>query len=57
VNPHIGIHCEYLVTGTYRWRKIEYTTLDKIDKEQVANLSSNVIFGLSVYLKRDGRNP
>ncbi|HAE87912.1 TPA: hypothetical protein DCG86_07800, partial [Candidatus Marinimicrobia bacterium] len=57
VNPHIGIHSEYLVTGTYRWRKIENTTLDKINKEQVANLSSNVIFGLSVYLKSDGRNP
>jgi len=50
VNPHIGIHSEYLLTGSYRWRKNEMKTSADINNIYSITLTSGVLFGLSVYL-------
>lgn len=56
VSEKIGIHCEYLITGSYFWDKSDF----KILRNQVQDiyskrtgsgitLGSNVLFGLSIY--------
>ena len=57
VSEKIGIHCEYLVTGSYFWGKSEMKTFHNgeidINSKSISSgitLGSNVLFGLSIYL-------
>ncbi len=57
VNQSIGIHCEYLLTGSYNWsrsEKKEYMSNTLLEtttsKSSSINLSTMVLFGLSIYL-------
>ena len=57
VNQSIGIHCEYLLTGSYNWsrsEKKEYISntvlVTNTSKSSSINLSTIVLFGVSIYL-------
>lgn len=57
VSEKIGIHCEYLVTGSYFWgnaeAKIFHNGEIDINSKSTSSgitLGSNVLFGLSIYL-------
>lgn len=50
VSTHIGIHSEYLLAGSYSWRKDESKTSADIHNIYSITLTSGVLFGLSVYL-------
>lgn len=57
VSEQIGIHCEYLVTGSYFWGKAEMKVVHNgeidINSKSTSSgitLGSNVLFGLSIYL-------
>lgn len=56
VNEKIGIHCEYIITGSYFWDKSDYKILrndvqDIYSKKTGSGikLGSNVLFGISIY--------
>jgi hypothetical protein len=57
VSEAIGIHSEYLVTGSYIWNKSELkSSTNGIDNPTITRklssviLSSGVLFGVSIYL-------
>ena len=57
VTKNIGIHSEYVLIGSYYWSKTESKNLSysdivasTTDKITRYNLSTNVLFGLSIYL-------
>lgn len=57
VTDNIGIHSEYLMTGSYDWEKINIkTSLNGISRPRVSRTASkislftNVLFGVSFYL-------
>ncbi len=57
VTSNIGIHSEYLVTGSYNWNKLESkSSFNGVDNPTVTRkssgitLGSGVLFGVSIYL-------